>query len=224
MRLPQGALTPVAGRTLLGWAISAARGASRVNRVVVSSSSAEALAEARRLGAESLARPPDLDAAESPCAAVAAHGLDVLLRVEGWVPDVVALLPVDAPLRTSEDLDAALGLLERDEADGVLSVFEPRRSPFRAVRFNTDGYLLGMVSDRAPFTRAAQLPRALMPNGAIYAIRTQAFRETGRLLGHRTLPYEMPEERSLEVDGPEDLRVAERVLASRSGRWERVAS
>ncbi|MFW5920801.1 MAG: cytidylyltransferase domain-containing protein [Polyangiales bacterium] len=222
--LPDGALTRVAERTLLGWAVLGARGATSVHRVVVSSDSPAVLAEARQLGVEPMPRPPEVAGDPSPCQAAVVHALDVLLRVEGWVPDAVVLLPADAPLRTSEDVDMALTPIRRDAADGVLSTVEPQRSPFRAVRFNTDGYLLGLADDRSPFLHPSRLPRALMLNGAIYAVRTTAFRETGRLLTHRTVPYEMPEARSLEVRTLEDARVAERVLRRRTGRVRRVAS
>jgi CMP-N-acetylneuraminic acid synthetase len=52
-------------------------------------------------------------------------------------------------------------------------------------------------------------------NGAVYAARLDAWRLAGGYFGRQTRAYEMPPERSWDIDTPFDLKVA-RLLAEAS--------
>lgn len=210
--IPKKNLALVAGRSLLDRAVAAGLDARRVRRVVVSSDDDEILAAARRAGAEAIRRPPLLATDHARSEPVVAHAIEA---VAPFVPDVVCLLQPTSPLRDADDVDEALRLLEGDPSlDAVLSVFEPRHSPYKAFRLDDGGCLAGVVDDDAPFRPRQELPLTFHPNGAVYAIRTEVFLRSGRLLGPRTAPYVMPRERSIDVDTPEDLARAEAYLAA----------
>lgn len=209
--LPNKNIREVAGKPLLAWSIEAALSSTRVTRVVVSSDSEEIRTVAIRHGAEAIERPAELATDSAPSEPVLTHVLETLAKA-ATRPDIVILLQPTSPLRTADDIDRALALLDGSSADAVISVSEPPHSPYKCFRQTEDGYLAGLFSDEAPFERRQDLPRALMPNGAIYAIRTAAFARSGRLLTSRTLPYEMPEARSLDVDNGRDLETAATAL------------
>lgn len=213
--LPGKNLAPVGGRSLVARAVDAARGCPRVGRVIVSSDDDAILEAARRAGAEPLRRPPALATDEARSEPVALHALDALAD---WRPDVLCLLQPTSPLREAGDVDAALALLEADpRLDAVVSVFEPRHSPWKAFRLGDDGHLHGLVDDDAPFRPRQSLPPAYYPNGAVYAVRSAVLRGTGRLVGPRTAPLVMSRERSLDVDDAADLAAAEAWLSAAGG-------
>jgi len=205
--IPRKNLVPLAGRPLLAWTIAAAREARGVDRVVVSSDDPEILAAARAHGAEPLRRPAALatDAARSE--PVLRHAVDAACPGAG----TLCLLQPTSPLRTGAHVDGALSLLSEDrEAEAVVSVFEPAHSPFKAFQLDGGGYLVGVVDGDAPFRPRQELPATFFPNGAIYAVRADAFRATGSLLGRgRALPYVMTRGDSLDIDDWDDLRRAE---------------
>lgn len=210
--IPRKNLAVVAGKTLLRWSIDAAL-ASSVDRVVVSSDDEAILVEAWVAGAEPLRRPARLATDTAGSESVVEHCLEAL-ATKGFVPDVIVLLQPTSPLRRGGDIDAALDLLRSSGADAVISVYEPRHSPYKCFVVDGRGFLRGLFGDDVPFRRRQDLPTCLMPNGAIYAVRTETFRRTGRLMGPNTVPYLMPEERSLDIDDTRDLEAAERALAS----------
>jgi CMP-N,N'-diacetyllegionaminic acid synthase len=209
--LPGKNLRMLAGKPLLAWSIEAGLQSARVTRVVVSSDDAAILACAERFGAVPLLRPSALAQDDTPSEPVLVHALQALAATE---PRVLLLQPT-SPLRTAEDVDAALAHMDATGADAVISVFEPPHSPWKAFYVDGDGALRGVVSDEAPFRPRQSFPRAAMPNGAIYACRTADFLATGRLFGPRTVPWFMPAARSVDIDTEAELEEAGRSLALR---------
>jgi CMP-N-acetylneuraminic acid synthetase len=214
--VPNKNIAPLAGKPLIAWTIEAALASRFITRVVVSSDSAPILSVARQYGAEVLTRPAGLASDTARSEPVVAHCLAALKAAAGYVPEVVVLLQPTSPLRAARDIDAALELLDDGIADSVISVSEPPHSPYKCLRETSDGFLQGLVDDEAPFKRRQDLPRALQPNGAIYAIRTVSFEGSGKLLTRRTRPYEMGAKESLDIDTGEDLVRAEQALKARA--------
>src|ERR687888_1463258 len=134
--IPRKNLAPVVGRPLLAWTIDAALGSRTVTRTVVSTEDDEIAAAARELGAEVLARPPELAADDTPMQPVIAHAVEEL-----GAPEVLVLLQPTSPLRRAEHVDEAVELLLGSGADSVVSVVEvPHR--YRP------GSLMAMDGDR----------------------------------------------------------------------------
>ena len=136
-------------------------------------------------------------------------------------PDAVMILQPTSPLRTAEDIAAAVALLDNSGADSVLSVNEvPVHShPMRTLRLDDQGHAVLFVSGdpvRTRINRRQDLPPAWVMNGAIYACRTRVlFDAEPSLYGNRVVAYRMPAERSISIDDLEDWHAAERALASR---------
>ncbi len=66
--------------------------------------------------------------------------------------------------------------------------------------------------DEQHYTRRQDLPPVYQLNGALYVTRTKILLEQNRMLGEHTIPYIMPQERSIDIDTPADLRLAECIL------------
>lgn len=216
--MPGKNLRELAGRPLIEYAIDAALDARRVTRTVVSTDSEEIARVAVAAGVEvPFMRPAELALDTTAMVDTVAHALEVLTADSRYRPDRVVLLQPTAPLRRATDVDAALERLEASHADTVVSVtgvplhlnahwqLEERDG----VLHLADGKRLDQV-----ITRRQDLPRTFLRNGAIYAFRLDAFVRTGTFYGDRCVAFEMPAERSVNIDREEDLVEAERVIRS----------
>ncbi|MEZ5179687.1 MAG: hypothetical protein R2746_15805 [Acidimicrobiales bacterium] len=122
--IPRKNLVEVGGRSLLAWAIDAARSSSRATRVVVTTDDAEIADAARAAGADvPFVRPADLAADDTPDLPVFQHALGWLEREEGYRPDLVVHLRPTSPARRAGLVDAAVAELEaHPEATSLRSV------------------------------------------------------------------------------------------------------
>lgn len=209
--IPRKNLAMLAGRPLLAWTVDAAKAAPSIDRVVVSSDDKEILGLAASLEVDALARPACLAGNTARTEAAVEHALEAMDEAY----DVVAVLQPTSPLRTEDDIESALGLFAGPVA-AVISVVTPDKTPFKAFYENEDGFLTPVSADaEAPFRPRQSLPPAYFPNGAIYAVRAAVFLAHKSLLPPCTVPYLMGPERSLDVDGFEDLAEAEQRLLLR---------
>ncbi|MGB0679689.1 MAG: cytidylyltransferase domain-containing protein [Polyangiales bacterium] len=214
--LPGKNLRHLGGKPLVVWSIEAAQASHLVTTTLLSSDDAATLEVAARHGVTPLKRPAALATAEASSEAVMMHALDACPPADADA--LVLLLQPTSPLRDAQDIDRALTLLLETQADAVISVCEPAHSPYKCFYVRDDGCLAGVVDDDTPFLPRQKLPRALRPNGAIYACSVTHFQCTGRLFGARTIPYLMPACRSIDIDVEADLRQAEAWLATHRTR------
>ena len=206
--IPRKNLAVVAGRPLLAWTLDAARGSGRVTRTVVSTDDAEIAAAARELGAEVLARPPELAADEIPMAGVIAHALEELAGA-----DVLVLLQPTSPLRRARHVDEAVDLLVSSGADSVVSVVEVPHRYRPGSLMALDGERLVRLADDRVATRQEK-PAVYARNGpAILVLRPD--RVGPDLYGGDCRAYVMEPRDSIDVDEPFDLELAELLLRAR---------
>ncbi len=206
----------VGGRALISWTIQAARDSGAIERVIVSTDSEEIANVARQHDAEvPFLRPAELATDEASSAAVVLHALEWLASNEGYRPDVVVLLQCTSPLRTTEDIDAACALLEQTGAASVVSVTATPHHPYWTRRIDEHGRLADFMETGERCTRRQHLPPAYVINGAIYAARRDEVIRHGAVSPEPSYAYVMPRERSLDIDTPWDLYLADLVLRDR---------
>jgi len=213
--IPRKNLAPVAGKPLLYFTARAAQGSTRLTRTVLSTEDEEVATVGRSLGLEvPFLRPVELATDHAGSSAVAKHALVFAEGQERRAYDAVCLLQPTSPLRTSADIDAAIQLLEGSDADAVVSltqVEEPH--PLKMMVVNA-GVAQPLLPDRWRETlRRQELPAAYFLNGAVYCARRAVLLEKDSFWGTKTLAYVMPAQRSVNIDTPLDLRVAELMLA-----------
>ena len=211
--IPRKSTAPVAGRPLIAWTIAAAQGASAVNRIVVSTDDPTIANVSRSFGAEApFLRPAELARDDTPGTFPALHALRWLDAHEDCRPEFFMLLQPTSPLRTSADIDAAVATLHRRRADSVVSVTPVAHPPHWMKRIVDGGRLTDYLTDLGTPACRQDLPAAYALNGAIYLIRREVFLARESWYSERTCAYVMPEERSLDVDSPWHLRIADLAL------------
>jgi len=144
---------------------------------------------------------------------VATHALLSAEQEEGSEYDMVCLLQPTCPLREAMDIDVAIRMLKESDADAVVSltrVDDPHPVKMMLV---SDGVVHPLFPDKwHESIRRQELPPVFYLNGAVYCVRRRVLVENESLWGSKTLAYEMPAERSVNIDSLVDLRMAEGML------------
>ena len=210
--IPGKNIISVGGIPLIVWTIEAALSSTVITKTMVSSDDDEILEIAKRYGAETLKRPDVLASDTAGSEGLVLHALEVE-REQGNVYDYVMLLQPTSPLRTAEDIDAALTQLKNSHVKALISVYTPEHTPYKAFKLNSKGMLEGLVDNKTPFMRRQDLPQTFMPNGAIYLVEVAHFeKKKSFFCEESTIAYEMSREKSLDIDTMEDLKKVETVL------------
>lgn len=211
--IPRKNVLPLAGKPLIAHTIEAALAAPSIGRVVVSTDDGEIAEVARRFGAQVVVRPAELAGDLASSEAALLHVLDSLEAGEGYRPKVLVFLQCTSPLTAPEDIEkTARAVIEG--ADTALAV-----APFHYFLWKTDaaGDAAGVNHDKSVRLMRQQREPEFLETGAVYAMDAQAFREKKHRFFGRTALVETPIERRLEIDDPEDFRIAE----ERIGRLKR---
>ncbi|MGB6064907.1 MAG: acylneuraminate cytidylyltransferase family protein [Desulfomonilaceae bacterium] len=214
--IPGKNLRPVAGKPLIAWTVEAALAATLLDRVIVSTESSQIVEVALRYGAEApFMRPENLAQDDTPGVAPVLHAAEWLEENQGYRPDLIMLLQPTSPLRISEDIDNAIALAVKRKADAVVSVTLAGAHPFWMKRIHYDGRMTDFIKLDRPIDRRQDLPPLYVLNGAIYLARYEVLMEWKTFDTDNTFSFVMPPERSLDVDTPWDLYLADLVLKDR---------
>lgn len=89
-----------------------------------------------------------------------------------------------------------------------MSVCRFPHTPFAAWDITKQGTLRPFFPKYAPI-QSTRHPKAYRPNGAVHIVNVKAFERSKTYLGRPLIAYEMPEERSLDIDTEEDFLYAE---------------
>lgn len=198
-RLPNKNLLPLAGRPLVAHTCAAAQTSGALSAVYVNTDSREIAAVAERHGVPCpVLRPEHLAAAHSSTRDANLFLLDFLAQ-RGETYDAVMVLQPTSPLRTAEDIRAALGLFEGNSPCAVVSV-----SPV------VPECWLGRIGPDGRFERSVGDETAYRLNGAIYVYGWDdyVYDRTPR----KTIAHPMPASRGVDIDAREDLEYAEFLL------------
>lgn len=195
------------GLPLIAYTIEAAKKSKNRLRVIVSTENNDISVVAQELKAEVQKRPINIAQDNSSSEEVIHHCLNLLKSNECYVPDYIVLLQPTSPLRTYAHIDQAIDLITNTNCSAVISVVDPPFHPLKAFKQAKDGYLTGIVNNGFCFSPRQELPPALIPNGAIYIIKTDIFLQYNTLLPHGTLPLIMSKIESLDIDDIDDLKI-----------------
>ena len=217
--IPRKNLALLANKPLLAWTVEVALESASLDRVVISTDDPEIAEVGKKFGAEvPFLRPAELATDISPSLDVILHAIHWLDDNEKYRPDYVLLLQPTSPLRTAADIRESIKLALAKQADSVVSVCESHQHPLWMKGVNDEGRLIDLYPQSAAPARRQDLYPVFALNGAIYlALRTFLLSERA-FISDCTYAYVMPENRSLDVDTPWDLYLANLILNDREHR------
>jgi N-acylneuraminate cytidylyltransferase len=200
---------PVAGKPLLAWTIQQALASTSIDKVFVSTDEQAIANVAIEYGAEVIVRPPELAGDQASSESAILHALEVI-ELEYEMPvSTVVFLQATSPLRKPGDIDAAVEVFRREEADSLISVtkvddltlWESREGRWTSVNF--DYRNRGMRQDR---------PTQFIENGSIYIFTPETLAAFGNRIGEKLSVYEMEFWQTWEIDTLEEIDLIEYYL------------
>lgn len=210
--LPGKNIMHLGGIPLVVWTIRAAQASRFIDNIVLSSDDPLIMNVARDAGCDvPFSRPPELATDHASSVDVALHALE---KVEGY--DWLVLLQPTSPLRTANDIDAAIELCSKSKADSCVSVSEVSESPYWMYRLDREHRLSPLIPPQPEIVRRQDLPPIYALNGAVYLIRVDTFRAMRRFVHAETVAHVMPRERSIDIDTLEDFETASRLVSAAS--------
>ncbi len=212
--IPHKNIKLMCGKPLIAYSIDAARRAGAPDSHILVSTDDEEIARVVVDNAGltvPFMRPDALATDTAGSREVILHAMDEADRM-GLRYDVVVLLQPTSPMRTADDITAALSLY-RDGVDMVVSVAEAPCNPYYdCFETDADGVLHVSKGDGL-ITRRQDAPPAWVYNGAVYVINPASIRAMALGEFPVRIPYVMPRSRSIDLDTPLDWTIAEALIA-----------
>ena len=208
--LPGKNIIPLNGFPLIYYSIKSALDAGiDKSNIWVTTDCPEIAQQAECYQANVLRRPAELAADETSMMPVIKHAIDEISTI--MTVESLILLQPTSPLRTGQDIAQAYEVYGA-KSKTVISVYKSEQTPFKAFKVNENGELEGAFSKEAPFQRRQDFPATYYANGAIYIFKVSDFLKYDEIPTSEILSFEMPVERSVDVDTLEDLKKIEDLM------------
>jgi CMP-N,N'-diacetyllegionaminic acid synthase len=203
------------GKPLLAWTLEQVVESKYLDTIILSSDSREILLLGRTFpDVITIRRPSELAQDNAPTLPALQHAVAYAAQ-GGYVPDYIIEIRATSPLKTTEDIDGCIERLIETGADSVIGVTALEdHHPARAKWLDEQGRIRDFVPEPQSGRRQDLTPKAYVRNGTIYALKRDAVMgEHGKLFGHEfSLGYEMPAERSVNIDTELDWKLAELLM------------
>jgi N,N'-diacetyllegionaminate synthase len=185
-------------------------------RVIVDTDADDIAREAQDWGGEvPFFRSPEM-ARDATSSAESTVALLDRLAARGEEFDAVILLQPTSPLRTADDIAKCWAAFAQSETHSVTSVAAESHPSALAVRLGDAQRLEWVRSPADGGLRRQDLPDIYRLTGAVYVTTPQALkRDAAFVVSGRTVGVVIPPERSIDVDRPIDIVLAEGILRNR---------
>jgi len=202
------------GKPLIEHTISHALGSEYLDQIAVSSDDDEILEFSSQYQLEVVKRPLEIAHDSTPMTDVVLHLLDYYASKNQFF-DFFVLLQPTSPFRNSQDIDSSIELLYQKGYYSCISICDFEPHPYLAVR--KEGKVIKpYFKESLKYSRRQDYPPFYRINGAIYVVDSKSFLQKKIFVSpSNTLYYEMPLERSIDIDTLLDLKFAEFLLRTK---------
>lgn len=208
--LPGKNIRMLGGKPLIHWKIEAALKCKSIDRVILSTDSQEIADACSNIGIEiPFMRPANLAEDGSYAVDVYNYTINRLIQDNHFSDDKYVVLLPTVPFVTSNDIDNAVTIFEENNADSVISC---TRLPFpKEWIFDVDmkTNLIKNSNNDISLLPRQNYKNSFIANGGIYILRHSLISTQKTYYFQNTMAYEMPEERSIDIDTIHDFKLAE---------------
>ena len=207
-------LREIAGKPLIVHTIEHALESNCFSHISVSSDSQEILDISLKSGADfAISRPPELATDESAKLPAIQHCAKKTERLTKMTFDTFVDLDATSPLRLPEDIRLSIKKLEDSSSFNLITGSPARRSPyFNLVELDENEFVIRSKELEQSIIRRQDSPRCYDMNASIYVWKNENFYDHKKVLLSNTILYEMPEERSIDIDTELDFKLVKYLL------------
>lgn len=212
--VPRKNIRNLGDKPLIAHSILEAKKSKYIDLLAVSTEDEEISRVSKEYGCKVIPRPQELAGDSAPISKGLIDAVEQAKK-EGFETDIIILLQPTTPFRKVEDIDKAIELFDKEQADSVVSVCEaPNKFNPHWVRKIKDGLLEPYLEeDKAhPHLMRQELPKVYWRNGQIYIVKKDILFSTQNLYGKTCVPYIMPRGNHVNIDEENDFLLAELLI------------
>lgn len=214
--LPRKNIKQLAGKPLIQYSIGTALASPSIAKVFVSTDDNEIAEVALAAGAIVINRPSELATDTSPEWLSWRHAIEWAKENYGSF-DAFVSLPATSPLRSVEDVEAAIDKRIQAQADICISVTEANRSPyFNMVTINSSGDVNLVNPPQSEVSRRQDAPKVYDITTVAYVASPEFVLQQYGLFSGQVTSIEVPKERAVDIDDIYDFKLAEAILSMQS--------
>ena len=210
--IPHKNIINLGGKPLISYTIEAALKSKYIDYTMVSTDDEDIAKVSIEYGALiPFMRPSELASDTSKTLDVIIHAIDTLRNMDENFSILVLLQPTE-PLRTTEDIDAAIEKFFKHDCSPLVSVSEVDDHPLLIRTIEKER--LRTLIDMPSTCRRQDMPKYYRVNGCIYINRIEDIDESTSF-NDNSIPFIMKKSHSVDIDELKDLALAEYYLKNK---------
>ena len=211
--VPNKNIKEILGKPLIAFSIEQALESNLFDKIVVSTDSEEIKKIAKKYGAECwFSRPAELCKDDSAKLPAIQHALRESEKKFNCKFDQIIDLDVTSPLRNVQDIRKAYNIFLKDGLDNLITGTRSGRNPyFNMIEIKNGEIELSKKLKIAPVSRQ-QSPQVFDVNASIYIWTRDFLLKENSLFSGRLGFYQMPEDRSIDIDSPLDWEIVKMLM------------
>ena len=197
-------------KPLMYYTIKSAINSKLFDNIVVSSDSRKIQKLSKKFGAEVIfSRPKKLSTNYVPKLSVIKHAVKNSEKHYKKKYDYVIDLDVTAPCRDADDIKKAFKKFQKSKKDMLVSVTKSRKNPYFNMLEIKNGNISLVKKTSKQVVARQKSPVVYDMNASIYIWKRDKLLKSRNLLQKSLSIYEMPQEKSMDIDTKLDLRINE---------------
>ena len=198
---------------LMSYTIRSAINSKLFDNIVVSSDSKKIQNLSKKFGAEVIfSRPKKLSTNFVPKLSVIKHAVIKSEEYYNKKYDYVFDLDVTAPCRDSNDIKKAFKKFQKSKKNMLVSVTKSRKNPYFNMLEIKNGSISLVKKTSKKIVARQKSPVVYDMNASIYIWKRNKLFKSRNLLQRSLSIYEMPQEKSIDIDTKLDLRINEMLI------------
>lgn len=200
------------GKPLILYSIETAFATPSINEVFVSTDDEVIAKLSVEAGATVITRPDELATDECPEWFAWRHAVEWVTKNFGKFDRFISL-PATSPLRSVDDVEAALEKINEEKADMCIAITAASRSPFfNMVTRNETGYVQLVNNPTESLSRRQDAPKVFDITTAVYITTPNFILNNYGLFSGSVVSIEIPKSRAVDIDDIYDFKLAEAIL------------
>ncbi|WP_299672235.1 acylneuraminate cytidylyltransferase family protein [uncultured Polaribacter sp.] len=201
------------GKPMIAYTIEAAKKSKNIDRVIVSTDSKEIAEIAIKFGAEvPFLRPEHLATDTALAVDNYIYTIDKINKDNNTQEESVVILQPTSPLRSTKDIDGAIDLFKKKNADSVISFCKENHPIKWHKNIKEDGSIVSIFEDTIA-NRQEEVP-TYYPNGAVFVFNF-SFLKFKKYYSEKSYAFIMNRLNSVDIDVIDDFEYAEFLIKKR---------
>lgn len=183
-----------------------------IDKVIISTDSEKIAKISSKLGADvPFLRPKSISGDK-------AKSIDFILHAinhyggKGIFYDYIVLLQPTSPLRSYEDIKGSIELFLNNKEDSLISVCKENRVDETELYYKKNDSGIPLSPNHNKGIRRQDLKDLFIRNAAIYITSIEYLKKERKIISNNPLLFEMPRERSIDIDSENDLKMLRNFL------------